>query len=434
MTAVAEHSGPTPGSTPTIEPATLEAPPDPRERIRLIVILGSLFAIGPLTIDMYLPALPAITDDLVTSSAGVQFTLTGMMLGAALGQVVIGPLSDAFGRRRPLIIGLAVHVLASLLCAVAPNVTVLGALRVLQGFGVAAAAVIASAVVRDRFSGSAAAKVFSRLLLVMGVAPVLAPTLGSEVLRWTNWRGVFVALAVLGLGLVAVAAFALKESLPPSRRRSARLVATARTYAAISRDRAFVGLVLVAGLTFFGLFAYVAGSSFVLQEQYGLDEQQFGYVFGAGAAWLIGASQLNVRLLGRFSPQQVLPVALAIGAAAGALLLVFAATGVGGLPAFLVPLWVVLAMTGLSLPNSSALALNRHGEAAGTASAMLGASQFGAAALAAPLVGTLGTGAAAMGVVITGGLVAALLVLLLVVRPSRLGPLDEPVAATVSAH
>ena len=364
----------------------------------------------------------------------MQFTLTGMMLGSAFGQVIIGPLSDAFGRKRPLVIGLAVHVLASILCAVAPNVAVLGTLRVLQGFGVAAAAVIASAVVRDRFSGLAAARVFSRLLLVMGVAPVLAPTLGSEVLRWTNWRGVFVALAVLGLALVAVAAFALKESLPPARRRSARPVATARTYVAISRDRAFVGLVAVAGLTFFALFAYVAGSSFVLQEQYGLDEQQFGYVFGLGAAGLIGASQLNVRLLNRFTPQQVLLAALVIGSVAGSLLLVVAATGVGGLPALLVPLWVVLAMAGLGLPNASALALNRHGEAAGTASAMLGAFQFGSAALAAPLVAVLGTGSVAMGVVITAGFGAALLVLLFVVRPSRLGSLDDPAIAAVPAH
>ncbi|WFE42695.1 multidrug effflux MFS transporter [Micromonospora sp. WMMD998] len=403
------------------------------QRLRLVLVLGSLIAVGPLTIDMYLPALPAIVADFATTSAAVQLTLTGTLAGLAVGQLLIGPLSDAVGRRRPLIAGLVLHVVASSLCVVAPNVAVLGALRVVQGLGVAATAVVAMAVVRDLFSGAAFATLLSRLLLVMGAAPILAPTLGGAVLRWTDWPGVFVVLAVFGVLLAVVAAFGLPETLPPGRRRRGGVVDTVLLYGSLLRDRAFVGLVLVAGLAMAALFAYVAGSSFVLQQGYGLDEQQFALAFGAGAVGLIGATQYNVRLLRRFPPQRILVVSLGVGTLAGLALLAFAATNVGGLPALLVSLWVVLAAAGLAMPNAPALALSRHGEAAGTASALLGAVQFGVGAVAAPLVGVLGTGAVAMALVVTGGMVAALAVLLVVVRPSRLADL-EPAPGVVVAH
>ncbi|WP_348639643.1 multidrug effflux MFS transporter [Micromonospora sp. MH33] len=403
------------------------------QELRLVLVLGSLIAIGPLTIDMYLPALPAITADLETTSAAVQLTLTGTLAGLALGQLLIGPLSDAVGRRLPLLAGIALHILASLLCVVAPTVQVVGVLRVLQGLGVAATSVVAMAVVRDLFSGAAFARLFSRLMLVMGAAPILAPTLGSGLLRWSDWRGVFVALAVFGLLLVVVAAVGLRETLPPARRRHGGVAAVGRDYRALLRDRTFVGLVLVAGLAMAALFAYVAGSSFVFQQRYGLDEQQFGLAFGAGAVGLITATQLNVRLLRRYTPQRILVTALAVGTAAGLVLLSFAATGVGGLAAVLASLWVVLAAAGLAMPNAPALALSRHGEAAGTAAALLGAVQFGVGALAAPLVGVLGTGSVAMAAVVAGGMAVALVVLLTVVRPARLAEV-EPVAVAVAAH
>ncbi|MFG2107259.1 multidrug effflux MFS transporter [Micromonospora chersina] len=403
------------------------------QQLRLVLVLGSLIAIGPLTIDMYLPALPAITADLETTSAAVQLTLTGTLAGLALGQLLIGPLSDAVGRRLPLLAGIALHILASLLCVVAPTVQVVGALRVLQGLGVAATSVVAMAVVRDLFSGAAFARLFSRLMLVMGAAPILAPTLGSGLLRWSDWRGVFVALAVFGLLLVVVAAVGLRETLPAERRRHGGLAAVGRDYRGLLRDRTFVGLVLVAGLAMAALFAYVAGSSFVFQERYGLDEQQFGLAFGAGAVGLITATQLNVRLLRRYSPQRILVTALAVGTAAGLVLLTLAATGVGGLAAVLASLWVVLAAAGLAMPNAPALALSRHGEAAGTAAALLGAVQFGVGALAAPLVGVLGTGSVAMAAVVAGGMAVALVVLLTVVRPARLAEV-EPLAVAVAAH
>ncbi|MFI6327088.1 multidrug effflux MFS transporter [Micromonospora chersina] len=403
------------------------------QQLRLVLVLGSLIAIGPLTIDMYLPALPAITADLETTSAAVQLTLTGTLAGLALGQLLIGPLSDAVGRRLPLLAGIALHILASLLCVVAPTVQVVGVLRVLQGLGVAATSVVAMAVVRDLFSGAAFARLFSRLMLVMGAAPILAPTLGSALLRWSDWRGVFVALAVFGLLLVVVAAVGLRETLPAERRRHGGVAAVGHDYRALLRDRTFVGLVLVAGLAMAALFAYVAGSSFVFQERYGLDEQQFGLAFGAGAVGLITATQLNVRLLRRYTPQRILVTALAVGTAAGLVLLSFAATGVGGLAAVLASLWVVLAAAGLAMPNAPALALSRHGEAAGTAAALLGAVQFGVGALAAPLVGVLGTGSVAMAAVVAGGMAVALVVLLTVVRPARLAEV-EPVAVAVAAH
>ncbi len=401
------------------------------QRLRLVLVLGSLIAIGPLTIDMYLPALPAITDDLATTSTAVQLTLTGTLAGLGLGQLVVGPLSDAYGRRRPLIAGLVLHVIASALCVVAPDVVTLGGLRVLQGLGVAASSVVAMAVVRDLFSGTAFAQLFSRLMLVMGAAPVLAPTLGGAVLRWTQWRGVFVVLAGFGVALTLVAVFGLRETLPPERRHTGGASGTLRMYGTLLRDRTFVGLVLVAGLAMAGLFAYVAGSSFVFQQQYGLDEQQFALVFGAGAVGLIGATQLNVRLLRRFTPQRILVGALVAGSGAAAVLVVFAVTGLGGLPALLVALWAVLAASGLALPNAPALAMSRHGEAAGTAAALLGAVQFGVGAVAAPMVGVLGADALAMTAVILAGMTAALLIGVLVVRTARF---DDVLAEPAAVH
>jgi MFS transporter, DHA1 family, multidrug resistance protein len=398
--------------------------------LRLVLILGSLIALGPLTIDMYLPALPALADDLRTTPSTVQLTLTGTLAGLALGQLLVGPLSDAFGRRRPLLAGIGLHVVASLLCMVAPSIAVLGVLRVFQGVGAASAAVVTMAVVRDLFTGRAAATLFSRLMLVLGVAPVLAPTLGGEVLRFTSWRGVFGVLAVLALVLLVIAALAVPETLPRARRRPLGLASTTRTYRTLLTDRTFVGLVLVAGLAMAGLFGYVAGSSFVFQQQFGLDQQQFALLFGAGAAFLIGGTQLNAALLRRFEPRQLLPFALLVGTAAGAVLLPLVAFEVGGLVGVVVPLWAVLFAVGLSLPNPPALALARHGAAAGTASSLLGAVQMGVGAVVSPLVGLLGTDALAVGLVVAAGAAAALVVLVVVVRPWTLDDID---ALTVDA-
>jgi DHA1 family bicyclomycin/chloramphenicol resistance-like MFS transporter len=412
------------------------AVPDTRgERLRLILTLGAFVALGPLTIDLYLPALPTITREMLTSESAVQLTLTGTLLGLAIGQLLIGPLSDTLGRRVPLLMGTSLHVLSSVLCLVAPNIAVLGGLRVLQGLGTAAGAVVAMAIVRDLYSGRAAATLLSRLMLVMGAAPVIAPTLGGWLLQVTSWRGLFAVLALYGLLMVLLAARALRETLPVERRRPGSLPGTLRTYRGLLRDRTFVGLVIVAGLSMSAIMSYVSGASFVFQGQFGLDEQQFGLLFGAGAIWLIAASQLNPVLLRRFEPRQLLLAAASFGAVGGLLFVALAATGTGGLPGVLLPLWMVLFAVGMAGPNAPAVALSRHGEAAGTAAALLGAVQFGTGAIISPIVGVLGNTAAAMATAVAGGLTLALLVLVTVVRPWQLPNVEpSPVPATAAAH
>jgi DHA1 family bicyclomycin/chloramphenicol resistance-like MFS transporter len=385
-------------------------------RTRVIVVLGALVALGPLTLDLYLPALPKITDELSVSSSVAQLTLTGTLAGLALGQLIIGPLSDSLGRRRPLMAGIVLHMLASLGCLFAPNIEVLGISRVLQGVGAAAAMVVAIAVVGDLFADSEAATVLSRLMLVLGVAPVLAPSLGAAVLLRASWHWVFAVLVVLAGCLLLVAWRAMPETLPPDHRRPLRIGAVGSTYIELLRDTRFVILVLVAALAMSGLFAYISGASFVLQGRYGLTQQVFAIVFGAGAVSFITASQVNVVLLKRFSPQGIVLCALGFAVVAGAAFVGLTLARVGGLAAFLVPIWSILAAMGLVIPNAPALALTRHPDAAGTAAALLGAAQFGIGAAVAPLVGLLGNDELALAIVMTTGVVVALLALVVVVR------------------
>ncbi|MDT5181260.1 MAG: transporter, family, multidrug resistance protein [Mycobacterium sp.] len=381
---------------------------------RMIVVLGLLVALGPLTIDMYLPSLPRIAQDYAVSSSVVQLTLTGTLAGLALGQLVIGPLSDSLGRRRPLMAGIVLHMLASLLCLFAPNIVVLGIARSLQGVGAAAAMVVAIAIVGDLFSDSKAATVMSRLMLVLGVAPVIAPSLGAAVLLRFSWHWVFAVLVVLAGLLLLLAALALPETLEVSHRRPLRVRGIVGTYGELLRDKRFVILVLVAALGMSGLFAYIAGASFVLQGRHGLGQQAFALVFGAGAVALIGATQFNVVLLRRFTPQTITVWALAASAVAGFVFVGLAAADVGGIYAFVVPVWAILAAMGFVIPNAPAVALSRHPDAAGTAAALLGAGQFGLGAAVAPLVGVLGNDELALAAVMTVGSVIALLALLAV--------------------
>lgn len=393
--------------------------------LRLALVLGALIALGPLTIDTYLPALPDVGQDLAAAGPTVQLTLTGTLAGLALGQLLVGPLSDAYGRRLPLLLGTGLHVLASALVAVAPSIEVLAVLRVLQGVGASAGAVVGLAVVRDLFTGRAAATMLSRLILVMGAAPVLAPTLGGLLLSWTSWRGVFLFLAGYGLVMLAVVTAGLPETLPPARRRSPRLGSTVRTYGMLLRDRAFVGLVLVAGLAMGALFSYVSGAAYVFQEQFGMDQQTFGLVFGAGAVWLVLGTQLNPVLLRWMEPRRVMTGAIAVGVLAGAALALLSTTGIGGLPGMLAGVWTLLLAGGFIMPNAPALALARHGRTAGTAAALLGALQFGIGAATSPVVGLLGNDAAALGLSMFGAMALAGLALVLVVRPWRLPDINE---------
>ncbi|KKF02394.1 transporter [Mycolicibacterium obuense] len=390
-----------------------ESPATPPSRLKMIVVLGLLVALGPLTIDMYLPALPRIADELSVTSSVAQLTLTGTLAGLALGQLIIGPLSDSLGRRKPLMAGIVLHMLASLLCLFAPNIAVLGVARGLQGVGAAAGMVVAIAVVGDLYKDNVAATVMSRLMLVLGVAPVLAPSLGAAVLLNASWHWVFAALVVLAGAILVMAVLALPETLPVAHRRPLKVGGIARTYVELLRDTRFVILVLVAALGMSGLFAYIAGASFVLQGRYGIGQTAFALVFGAGAIALIGSTQFNVVLLRRFSPQRIMVWALAAASLFGVVFVALAAAHVGGLAAFVVPVWAILAAMGLVIPNAPAVALTRHPDAAGTAAALLGAVQFGLGAAVAPLVGVLGNDELAMASVMATGVVVALAALLL---------------------
>jgi DHA1 family bicyclomycin/chloramphenicol resistance-like MFS transporter len=353
----------------------------------LVLILGALGGFGPLSIDMYLPGLPALSRELGASASEAQLTLSACLLGLALGQTVSGPLSDALGRRRPLLAGLAAYVVASLLCAAAPSVYALVALRFVQGVAGAAGLVIGRAIVRDLHHGLALARFFSILMLVSGLAPILAPIFGAQLMRVTSWRGVFLVLALLGLLLLMTAGAALRETLPPERRQTGGFAATIATFRRLLTDRAFVGYALSGGLAIGAMFAYIAGSPFVLQNVYGASPQLFSLIFGSNALGIMAVGQINARLVGRLSPVRLLATGLAIGAAGGLALLASVSTGVGGLPSVLASLFLVVASLGLVLPNASALALAGDPRIAGSASALLGLLQFVVGAAAAPLVG-----------------------------------------------
>jgi len=378
---------------------------------KLALVLGGLTAFGPLSIDMYLPAMPLMAGDLHAADATVQLTLTSFVLGLAIGQLVIGPLSDSLGRRRPLLAGLALYVVGSLLCAIAPTSGVLIAARALQAVGAAAGLVIARASVRDLFSGVAMARFFSTLMLVNGVAPVLAPVLGAQLLGWTSWRGVFVTLAVIGALLLAVVALLLPESLPEGLRSPARPGAVLRTYARLLTQRSFVGYALASGLMFAAMFAYISGSSFALQGVYGLSPQQFSLVFGLNGVGIIAMGGVNRRLVGRVSEHTLLLAGLSIAAAAGLGVLAAVVFHLG-LVGLLVPLFLLVSTVGMVMPNATSLALADQARSAGAASALLGVLQFViGGGLATPLVGLGGPGTALpMAAVIAGFSVLALVV------------------------
>ena len=363
-----------------------------RKYVQLVLVLGALSAIGPLTIDTYLPALPELSRQLGATDAQAQATITGLLIGLGFGQLIIGPLSDSIGRRKPLLAGLGLHAAMSLLCALAPSIGMLTVTRTLQGLAGAAVAVVAMAVVRDLFSGIRAAQLLSRLILVLGVAPILAPSLGSALLALTSWRGIFVVLALAALSMLVLAFVALPETLPVERRRPVSVIGSLRAYGSLFGDRLFIVMVLVAGLMFATLFAYISGAPFVLQDLYGMTPQQFGIAFSANAVGMIAMTQINPWLVKRYSPVSVLTFGVLLAVTGAITLLVLMVLGVGGWFAFMAPLFVVISAAGLSFPNAPAIALNRHGESAGTAAAMLGASQFMIGGAIAPLVGALDNG------------------------------------------
>lgn len=356
---------------------------------RILLILGALAAFGPLSNDTYLSALPAIGRDLDASAASVQLTVTACLLGLASGQLVAGPLSDRLGRRPPLLVGLGIYTVVSLLCAGAPSIWALIVLRLLQGLAGAAGIVIARAIVRDLHEGAAAARTFGLILVVTGTAPILAPIAGAAVLHASSWRGVFVALAGVGALISLATLVGLPESLPRSRRRAEGLGRTLSVFRGLLHDRWFVGHALATGLVFGAMFAYIAGSPFVLQEIYGLSPVAFSLVFGLNALGIVTASVVGSRVVGRVAPRTLLVLGLAQACAGAAALLLAVAFDLG-VVAVCVALFAVVSAVGLVSPNATALALTDHPEVAGSAAALLGLMQFVVGAAAAPLVGVAG--------------------------------------------
>jgi DHA1 family bicyclomycin/chloramphenicol resistance-like MFS transporter len=391
------------------------------------VVLGALTAAAPLSLDTYLPALPTLTADLATTPSVAQLSLTSCLLGLALGQLVAGPLSDVLGRRRPMLLGAAGFAVASGLCAVAPSVEVLVALRLAQGLLGAVGIVVARAVVRDTSDATTAARSFATLMLVSGVAPILAPVLGGQLLRVTSWRGVFVALAVYGaLAGLAVTLF-VRESLPATRRRSGSAAATLASFRVLLGDRRVVACVLAAGLLFAAMFAYISGSTFVLQDLYGLSPQAFSGVFGANSVAIVASVQVAGRLAGsgRVRPERLLATGLGVAVTGTGVLLASALLDVG-LAGLLTGLVVTVIGVGLVLPSATTLTLADHPEHAGSASALLGTAQFLVGAGVAPLVGLAGSRSAvpmasAMAASVVLGTVVFTVLWRTAARPDRTG-------------
>ncbi|MBR0657242.1 multidrug effflux MFS transporter [Roseomonas arctica] len=359
---------------------------------------------GPLAIDTYLPAFPAIALSLGTDAARMQGTLAAYFAGLALGQAAMGPASDRFGRRWPLLAGLALFAIASLGCALATSVDQLTLLRFAQSLGGCAGMVIARAVVRDVAQEQAAVRLMARLMLVMGLAPILAPLLGGWLLSVMGWRGIFATLAAYAAAMACVVWFLLPETLPVERRRRDSMMGILRVYGQLLADRRFMGPALAGALCLGGMFAYIASSPFVMMELHGLSPSVYAMVFGANAAGLILMSQVNAWATRHVSPARLLRIALLVPLAGGVLLLIGAAIGPGGLVFLLPGLALSIAALGAILPLSAAIAMQPHGRVAGSASALLGTLQFSLGAVAGALTGLLHDGTALpMAVVVACG-------------------------------
>ncbi|MEU9212386.1 multidrug effflux MFS transporter [Streptomyces sp. NPDC048415] len=404
-----------------------------RTGLLVTLILGGLTATPPLAMDMYLPSLPAVTKSLHAPAATVQLTLTACLAGMALGQLVVGPMSDRWGRKRPLLAGLVVYIVATALCALAPNVELLVALRLAQGLAGAAGIVIARAVVRDLYDGVAMARFFSTLMLISGVAPVVAPLIGGQILRVTDWRGVFVVLTAVGIALAVVVWTKLPETLAPGQRHGGGVGEALRAMRGLLADRVFTGYMLAGGFVFAALFAYISASPFVIQEIYGASPQTFSLLFGLNSVGLVIMGQVNGKVLvGRVRLEKSLAAGLALVTLAATALLLMS-TGVFG-EVGLVPvaaaLFVLMSAMGLGTPNIQALALMRVRHAAGSASALLGTSSFLIGAIASPLVGIAGEHTAVpMAVVQLAAALVAVACFVGLCRPWQTGRTPEGKAA-----
>ncbi|UVL67499.1 multidrug effflux MFS transporter [Pseudomonas sp. B21-031] len=361
--------------------------------LRMVLILGALSAFGPLAIDFYLPAFPAMAQAFATDEKHVQATLAAYFLGLSIGQLAYGPVADRFGRRKPLLFGVALFTLASLACAYAPNLDTLVLARFVQALGGCAGMVLSRAIVSDKCDPVVSAKVFSQLMLVMGLAPILAPMLGGVLVNLAGWQSIFLALSLFSAACLLAVSLGLPESLPADMPRQP-LSGALRQYLRLFNDRVFLGHALTGGIAIAGMFAYIAGSPFVFIKLYGVPAEHYGWLFGTNAAGFILVAQVNARLLAKRGPAFLLVRAVWMYLAAGLVLLGVAALRPSQLWPLLVPLFVCIASLGCIIPNASAYAMSGQGARAGSASALMGCLQFSVAAGAAALVGLLHDGSA----------------------------------------
>ncbi len=372
--------------SPTAASAGAAAKPAVRRGFWLVITLGALSGFGPLCLDMYLPALPELPADLSSTTAAAQLTLSACIVGLALGQLITGPLSDRFGRRMPLLTGVAVFVLASVICAVSTSMTVLIAVRLVQGAAGAAGIVVGRAVVADMFAGKAAAAYFSAIATINGLAPILAPVIGGQVLRVGTWRTVFWVLAGVGAVLLVLAAVVLKETLPPNRRTLGGFGGTLRAFSTLLRDPGYVGCVLAGCLVTAAMFGYISASPFLLQDGFGVSPQWFSACFALNAFGIVLATVIGRILLRWTSSWFLLCWGVGQGLVGAGLLTVTVLAG-WGLAMVLLSLFVMVSAVGFALPHASALAMDRHRGIAGSASALLGLTQFALGAVTASLAG-----------------------------------------------
>lgn len=390
--------------------------PTRKQRVQLAVILGSITTIGPLSIDMYLPALPALVSDLGTTAALVQLSLTFFLLGLASGQLVAGPLSDVYGRRRPLLIGMFIYAISSLLCAFSPSIGLLIVLRFIQGLAGSVGVVISKAAVRDLYSGSELTKFFSLLMIVNGLGPILAPVIGGQLLRVTTWQGIFLVLFAAGVIFCLTILLRLPETLPKERRSKSGLKGTLLTFKVLLGNRKFMGYALSQGFVTAAMFAYISGSSFVLQNIFAVSPQVYSLIFAVNGLGIILTGQIAGRLAGKVSETRLLFSGLMLSTIGGVMLLITILAG-GGLIPILICLFAVVSSVGIVGATSFSLAMQDQGETAGSASALIGLLPLLLGSCVAPLVGLGGVESALpMAIVIACTGVLSILSYLLLVR------------------
>lgn len=385
--------------------------------VKTAILLGSITAIGPLSIDMYLPALPGIAAHLSAGPSFVQLSLTTFLLGLSLGQLFVGPLSDAFGRRIPLLAGIALYTVSSLLCALIPSVWALIWLRFIQGLSGAAGMVVARAVVRDLYSGTEMTKFFSNLMLINGVAPIVAPVLGAQLLLFLPWQGIFVTLTLFGGALLVAILLGLQETLPVARRSTWGMGSIWATFKGLFKDRIFMGYGLAQGFIGGALFAYISGSSFVIQNVFGASPQTYSLFFAINSVGIVLAIQITGRLAGRIAERNLFMAGISL-AFCGALFLLGAILAGMGLYAILVALFMVVSSVGVVTTTGFSLAMENQGAVAGSAAAVQGVLGFLFGGIAAPLVGLGGESTALpLGIVIAALCLGAVLCYLILIRP-----------------